>query len=289
MNKTEYTVRQAQELLPFLLAQMPDSSRSRVKELLAHNVYVDGRRTSQFNFPLQPGMRVSIDRPRGRDRLRPRELDIVFEDQHLLVVNKHEGLLSYSKHPADKTVITVLNQYLEATHQRCHAHVVHRLDRDTSGLMLVSKSKEVSRKLEEDWKGLVFDRRYVAVAWGRLDPPRGEVRSWFTDGEYCVLSSPVDNGGKLAVTHYEVRQTSRRYSLVELKLDTGRRNQIRVHLRDLQHPVVHDPMYGYKDDLSPVSRLCLHAFRLCFTHPVTGRRHRFETPVPSQFLKLMEL
>lgn len=289
MNKTEYTVRQAQELLPFLLAQMPDSSRSRVKELLAHNVYVDGRRTSQFNFPLQPGMRVSIDRPRGRDRLRPRELDIVFEDQHLLVVNKHEGLLSYSKHPADKTVITVLNQYLEATHQRCHAHVVHRLDRDTSGLMLVSKSKEVSRKLEEDWKGLVFDRRYVAVAWGRLDPPRGEVRSWFTDGEYCVLSSPVDNGGKLAVTHYEVRQTSRRYSLVELKLDTGRRNQIRVHLRDLQHPVVHDPMYGYKDDLSPVSRLCLHAFRLCFTHPVTGRRHRFETPIPSQFLKLMEL
>lgn len=289
MNKTEYTVRQAQELLPFLLAQMPDSSRSRVKELLAHNVYVDGRRTSQFNFPLQPGMRVSIDRPRGRDRLRPRELDIVFEDQHLLVINKHEGLLSYSKHPADKTVITVLNQYLEATHQRCHAHVVHRLDRDTSGLMLVSKSKEVSRKLEEDWKGLVFDRRYVAVAWGRLDPPRGEVRSWFTDGEYCVLSSPVDNGGKLAVTHYEVRQTSRRYSLVELKLDTGRRNQIRVHLRDLQHPVVHDPMYGYKDDLSPVSRLCLHAFRLCFTHPVTGRRHRFETPVPSQFLKLMEL
>lgn len=289
MNKTEYTVRQAQELLPFLLAQMPDSSRSRVKELLAHNVYVDGRRTSQFNFPLQPGMRVSIDRPRGRDRLRPRELDIVFEDQHLLVVNKHEGLLSYSKHPADKTVITVLNQYLEATHQRCHAHVVHRLDRDTSGLMLVSKSKEVSRKLEEDWKGLVFDRRYVAVAWGRLDPPRGEVRSWFTDGEYCVLSSPVDNGGKLAVTHYEVRQTSRRYSLVELKLDTGRRNQIRVHLRDLQHPVVHDPMYGYKDDLSPVNRLCLHAFRLCFTHPVTGRRHRFETPIPSQFLKLMEL
>jgi len=289
MNKTEYTVRQAQELLPFLLAQMPDSSRSRVKELLAHNVYVDGRRTSQFNFPLQPGMRVSIDRPRGRDRLRPRELDIVFEDQHLLVINKHEGLLSYSKHPADKTVITVLNQYLEATRQRCHAHVVHRLDRDTSGLMLVSKSKEVSRKLEEDWKGLVFDRRYVAVAWGRLDPPRGEVRSWFTDGEYCVLSSPVDNGGKLAVTHYEVRQTSRRYSLVELKLDTGRRNQIRVHLRDLQHPVVHDPMYGYKDDLSPVSRLCLHAFRLCFTHPVTGRRHRFETPVPSQFLKLMEL
>lgn len=289
MKKTEYIVNEQQELLQFLFSQMPEASKSKVKELLAHNVYVDGRRTSQFNFPLQRGMKVSIEKASGRDRLRPRDLDIVYEDQHLLVVNKHEGLLSNSKHPNDKTVITVLNQYLDASHQRCHAHIVHRLDRDTSGLMVVSKSKEVSQKFEEDWKGMVFDRRYVAVAWGHIDPPKGEVKSWFTDGEFCVLSSPTDNGGKLAVTHYEVKQTSRRYSLVELKLDTGRRNQIRVHLRDLKHPVVHDPMYGYKDDLSPVSRLCLHAFRLCFTHPVTGRRHRFETPVPSQFLKLMEL
>ena len=289
MNKQEYIVHEAQELLPFLMVQMPDSSRSKVKELLAHNVYVDGRRTSQFNFPLQKGMKVSIEKTSFKDRLRPRDLDIVYEDQHLFVINKHEGLLSYSKYPNDKTVITVLNQYLAATHQRCHAHIVHRLDRDTSGLMVVSKSKEVSQKFEEDWKGMVFDRRYVAVAWGHLEQSRGEVRSWFTDGEYCVLSSPTDNGGKLAVTHYEVKQTSRRYSLVELKLDTGRRNQIRVHMRDLQHPVVHDPMYGYKEDLSPVNRLCLHAFRLCFTHPVTGKRLKFETPVPTAFMKLMEL
>ena len=289
MKKQEYTVAEEQELLDFLMKQMPDTSRTRVKELLARNVYVDGRRTSQFNFPLQKGMKVTIEKSSGRDKLRPRDLDIVYEDQHLIVVNKHEGLLSNSRNPNDKTVITVLNQYLDASHQHCHAHIVHRLDRDTSGLMVVSKSKEVSRKFEEDWKGTVTDRRYVAVAWGHIEPPKGEIRSWLTDGEYCVLSSPVDNGGKLAVTHYEVRQTCRRYSLVDLKLDTGRRNQIRVHLRELKHPVVHDPMYGYKDDLSPVSRLCLHAYRLCFTHPVTGRRLRFETPVPAAFMKLMEL
>ena len=289
MKKSEYIVNKPQELLAFLFEQMPDTSKSKVKDLLAHNVYVNGRRTSQFNFPLQQGMKVSIEKASGKDRLRPRDLDIVFEDQHLFVVNKHEGLLSNSKFPNDKTVITVLNQYLAASHQRCHAHIVHRLDRDTSGLMVVSKSKEVSRRFEEDWKGMVFDRRYVAVAWGRLEPAKCEVKSWFTDGEYCVLSSPTDNGGKLAITHYEVKQTSRRYSLVELKLDTGRRNQIRVHLRDLQHPVVHDPMYGYKDDLSPVSRLCLHAFRLSFVHPVTRRRLKFETPIPSAFTKLMEL
>ena len=289
MKQSDYIVSEPMALLDFLAAQLPDTSRTRLKELLAHNVYVDGRRTSQFNFPLQKGMKVSIEKSSGKDRLQPRSLDIVYEDRHLLVVNKHEGLLSSSTHPQDKTVISVLNQYLDASHQRCRAHVVHRLDRDTSGLMVVGKSKEVSRLFEEDWKGRVFDRRYVAVAWGHIEPPKGEIRSWLTDGEYCVLSSPTDNGGKLAVTRYEVRQTSRRYSLVDLKLDTGRRNQIRVHLRELQHPVVHDPMYGYKDDLSPVNRLCLHAYRLCFIHPVTGRRLQFETPVPSVFLKLMEI
>ena len=251
MKKNEILVSEPKELLEFLLEVFPETSKSKVKELLAHNVYVDGRRTSQFNFPLQKGMKVSIEKATGKDRLRPRDLDIVYEDQHLFVVNKHEGLLSYSKNPADKTVITVLNQYLEASHQRCHAHIVHRLDRDTSGLMVVSKSKEVSQKFEEDWKGIVFDRRYVAVAWGHLEQSRGEVRSWFTDGEYCVLSSPTDNGGKLAVTHYEVKQLSRRYSLVELKLDTGRRNQIRVHLRDLKHPVVHDPCTATKTTYHP--------------------------------------
>jgi len=289
MTKTEYHVESAQGLLEFLMGQLPDTSRTRVKELLAHNVYVNGRRTTQFDFPLQKGMTVSIEKSSGKDRLRPHDLDIVYEDHHLLVINKHEGLLSNSKFPNDRTVISVLNQYLEATRQRCHAHIVHRLDRDTSGLMVVSKSKEVSRRFEEDWKGYVYDRRYMAVAWGHIEPAKGEIKSWLTDGEFCVLSSPTDNGGKLAVTHYEVRQTSRRYSLVELRLDTGRRNQIRVHLRELKHPVVHDPMYGYKDDISPVNRLCLHAYKLCFKHPVTGKRMTFETPLPTAFARLMEI
>jgi 23S rRNA pseudouridine1911/1915/1917 synthase len=255
-----------------------------VKELLAHNVYVDGRRTSQYNFPLQKGMKVSIEKASGKDRLRPRDLDIVYEDQHLLVVNKHEGLLSNSKHPNDKTVITVLNQYLDASHQRCHAHIVHRLDRDTSGLMVVSKSKEVSQKFEEDWKGMVFDRRYVAVAWGHIEPPKGEVKSWFTDGEYCVLSSPTDNGGKLAITHYFTLDRSNDYSLVEFKLETGRKNQIRVHAADIGHPVCGDTKYGDGED--PAGRLCLHAFLLCFYHPVTRQPMEFETPFPPSFTDL---
>jgi 23S rRNA pseudouridine1911/1915/1917 synthase len=289
MKKTEFKVTQPAELLSFLLAQMPNASRTKVKELLAHSVSVDGRRTSQFNFPLVPGMVVSIGKPNFRERFRNSSIDIVYEDNYLVVVNKHEGVLSNSKFPNDVTALGELNHYFDYTHQKCTAHIVHRLDRDTSGLMVFSKTKEVSQRFEADWKGLVYDRAYVAVAWGKIEPPQGTVRSWLTDGEYCVLSSPVDNGGKLAVTHYKVVRSCRRYSLVELKLDTGRRNQIRVHLRELKHPVVHDPMYGYKDDVSPINRLALHAFRLCFRHPVTGKDLRFETPYPSSFLKLMEL
>jgi 23S rRNA pseudouridine1911/1915/1917 synthase len=289
VKQLEYRVQKACELLQYLLEQMPDSSRSKVKELLSHSVCVDGRRVSQYNYPLQPGMVVTIEKAGYKERLKPRDLDIVYEDEYLLVINKHEGLLSYSKKPTDHTAMTVLNRYLQLTHQKCNAHVVHRLDRDTSGLMVVSKSKQVSQKFEADWKGLVTDRAYVAVCWGQMEPPQGTIKSWLTDGQYCVLSSPTDNGGKIAITHYKTIQTSRRYSLLELQLDTGRRNQIRVHLREEKHPVVHDPMYGYKDDISPIGRLALHAFRLGFTHPVTGKHLKFETPYPTSFIKLMDL
>lgn len=289
VKQLEYKVENSCELLQFLLEQMPDSSRTKVKDLLAHNVSVNGRRVSQFNFPLQPGMVVAVGKASYRERFKPRDLDIVYEDDYLMVVNKHEGLLSYSKKPGDVTVISVLNRYLEVTHQHCTAHVVHRLDRDTSGLLVVSKSKQVSQRFEEDWKGIVYDRAYVAVAWGKMEPESGTIQSWLTDGEYCVLSSPTDNGGKEAVTHYKVVRTSRRYSLLELRLETGRRNQIRVHLREEKHPVVHDPMYGYKDDVSPINRLALHAFRLGFKHPITGKKLVFETPYPASFVKLMEI
>ena len=282
-------VKERMELLAFMQQQFPHTSRTELKKLLAHNVIVNGHRTSQFNFPLLPGMEVTLDKPTAKERFRNRQYDIIYEDQFLMVINKHEGLLSNSKFPNDVTAVTLLNNYFLATYQRCHAHIVHRLDRDTSGLMIFSKSKEVSRQFEADWKGLVYDRAYCAVAWGKVEPPSGTVRTWLTDGPYCVLSSPVDNGGKEAITHYKVVQTSRRYSLLELRLDTGRRNQIRVHLREMKHPVVHDPMYGYADDASPVSRLCLHAFRLCFTHPMFHKKMEFETPYPSAFLRLMEL
>ena len=273
----EWKVDKKAELLEFLMEKMEGSSRTKVKETLARNVMVDGRKVTQYNFPLMEGMTVTVGKADFKKRWTPRDVDIVYEDQWLLVVNKREGLVSYSRKAGDVTMISEVNGYLEATRQKCHAHVVHRLDRDTSGLMVVAKSKEVARKFEENWKERVYDRKYVAVVWGKLEEKDGVIRSWLTDGEYCVLSSWEDNGGKEAVTRYRVVKESRRYTMVDLKLDTGRRNQIRVHAREIGHPVVKDPMYGYKDDISPINRLALHAYRLCFFHPVTGKKMEYET------------
>ena len=288
MSNVCFRVKEPTTLLNFLIEQMPGMSKTQVKQVLAHEIKVEGRKVSQFDFPLQSGMLVERTKKSYSSRFLPSNLDIIYEDSYLMVVNKHEGLLSFSRHPNDRTVITELNYYLDHRNESVHAHIVHRLDRDTSGLMVVSKSKEVSRRFEEDWKGRVYDRAYIAVAWGSITPKEGTITSWLTDGQYCVLSSPTDNGGKKAVTHYRVLQTNGRFSLVELRLDTGRRNQIRVHLRELQHPVVHDPMYGYKEDSAPIHRLALHAFRLCFRHPITNKKMEFETPVPPTFMRLME-
>lgn len=274
--------------MDFLIETFPDMSRTKIKEILAHSVRVDGKKVSQFDYKLEAGMCVTITRENAVERNRLHGLEIVYEDRYLLVVNKMSGLLTNSRDPRDQTVISELNRRFEARQDRYRAHVVHRLDRDTSGLLLVAKSKEVSRAFEQDWKQTVYDRAYVALLWGRPEPPQGEYRSWLTDGEFCVLSSPTDNGGKLAVTHYRTIRFSKRYALVEFRLDTGRRNQIRVHAREMGHPVVHDPMYGYKDDVSPVNRLCLHACRLGFTHPVTGKKLDFSTPIPTEFERLVD-
>lgn len=286
MKTIEIEVTEPMRLMDLIEQRFPDSSRSKQKEILAHRIIIASRRITQYDFPLHAGMKVTIEGDEKRNQMMHGNMPVVFEDHHLVVVNKPVGLLSSSPHPNDVTVVTELNDYFIRRRSRQRAHVVHRLDRDTSGLLLVAKSKEVARMFEKDWKKQVYDRAYVAVTWGTPVPAYGTVKSWFTDNEYGVESSPVDNGGKLAITHYKTLRHQGRFALVQMQLETGRRNQIRVHMRDLGHPLLKDPIYGYRDDNSPINRLALHAFRLYFTHPVTGKDMRFETPFPDSFLRL---
>ena len=284
---TDFFVREPMELMEFLASKMPQASRTKLKSLLTKRVvFVDNVITTQYDLPLQPGMKVQISRDKHTHEFRSNLLRIVYEDAYLIVVEKREGLLSVgTERERERTASTILNEYLRRQDRRSRVYVVHRLDRDTSGLMMFAKDEKTQHTLRDNWHELVFDRRYVAVVTGEMERDRGTVHSWLTDRTLYVHSSPVDDGGKESVTHYRTIKRTKGLSLVELHLETGRKNQIRVHMQDLGHPVVGDGRYGL-EDFNPIGRLALHAFKLCFHHPVTGEEMRFETPYPAEFKKL---
>ena len=274
-------------LIDFIMEKMHGISRNRAKALIVNRVVlVNNAITTHPLTELKPGAVVQLDRSKHKHAFHSKDLDIVYEDPYLLVIDKHPGLLSMSNNTRQLTAQTVLNRYLEKGGGRNTSHIVHRLDRDTSGLMVYAKDVQTQQTFVDGWQELVADRRYIALVEGVFEKPQGCVRSWLTeDKRFVTHSSPTDNGGKYAVTHYNVLTSSNGYSLVECVLETGRKNQIRVHMAELGHPVVGDAKYGSKND--SMRRLGLHAYMLCFTHPVTGKRLRFETPVPACFEKCL--
>ncbi len=280
-----YEVEEYSRLLDWLLANIKES-RTKIKATLSgRGVKVNGKVVTQFDYKLQPGMKIEVSKSKQNVEFKNHYLRIVFEDRYIVVVEKKPGILSMAAGHSTLNVKSVLDDYFRQSNQHCTAHVVHRLDRDTSGLMVYAKDKNVELALESDWHNIVFDRRYVAVLSGVMERNEGTVESWLKDNRaYFTYSSPYDNGGKFAITHYHVLNRSANHSLVEFKLETGRKNQIRVHAADLGHPVCGDVKYGNEDD--PVGRLCLHAFRLCFYHPVTHRPMEFETDIPLVFKNL---
>lgn len=285
-DKSQYTIFRIKEettLLEFIQQSLQGISRSKAKAILqGGGVRVERKNITQFDYPLRPGMTVEISKRKKGVQLQSKFVKMVYEDRYLCVVEKNIGILSMATDHHLFSVKTVLDDYFRKSRQKCTAHVVHRLDRDTSGLLIYAKTMEAEQILENNWRQIVTDRRYYALASGRMAEPQGTVRSWLKDNKaYFTYSSPVDNGGKLAVTHYRTVRCNDHYSLVELKLETGRKNQIRVHLQDLGHPVCGDIKYGNGDD--PCGRLCLHAFRLNFHHPITGEQMHFECPAPRAF------
>lgn len=281
----ELPVREPTTLMEFMMKQMSGTSRNRVKDLLrGHAVTVDRKLTTQFDAKLTPGQVVQIRRHKQNVELTNRYVKLIYEDKDLVVIEKQPGILSQGLSPTQFCVKSVLDEYFSRRQFKCNAHVVHRLDRETSGLMIYAKSVEIQQMLDQDWHQLVYDRRYVALVEGRMEREGGVIRSWLSEGPgFTTLSSPVDNGGKEAVTYYHTLKCADSYSLVEFRLETGRKNQIRVHMKDLGFPVVGDLKYG--SGRNPLGRLALHACRLNFYHPRTGQPMTFETPIPRPFLK----
>ena len=291
-KQTRLRVQTTTTLMPLLLEKMGGMSRSSVKQLLSHRqVSVNGEIQTRFDCPLREGDEVTINSQTAKQELRHPKLKVIYEDDSLIVCDKKRGLLTVPTVMTSKetTCYSILKHYVRQANPRAGIYVVHRLDRETSGLLVFAKTPQLQHYMRDYWRELVTRRTYIAVAEGVIEKSEGQIRTWFTEDKRnaVVYSSPVDDGGQLAVTNYKVIQSNDNYSLVELHLETGRTNQIRVHLASIGHPVSGDRKYG-SGKPSPIDRLALHAIELEFIHPVTEQVLHFQTPAPKDFLKLFK-
>ena len=298
---TSFRVEAATELMPFLLSKLGGMTRTSVKQLLSQRrVTVNAGIQTRHDTPLKPGDMVNILQGRGNVELRHPKLRIIYEDDALIVVEKKNGLLTvpYNPKSSEMTVLSILKDYVKKQSRKANVYVVHRLDRETSGVLVFAKSPELQEYMRTYWRQLVSKRTYVALVEGRLEKKEGTITSWLTEDQQTMMvySSQTDNGGQKAITHYKVVKESAmpsaeqdlaaEYSLVELNLETGRTNQIRVHMQSIGHPVVGDRKYGNGNESSPVDRLCLHAKVLEFIHPMTEKKVRFEAAAPKEMLRM---
>lgn len=284
---TDYNVHGNFELLDFLMEKVTNGSRTKAKYLLTNRcVQIGDSIVTQYNTPLSEGMVVRISKKKDHSEFHHNMLQLLYEDAYLLVVKKKAGLLSVATETQkERTAQHILTEYVRRQNRKANIYVVHRLDRATSGIMMYAKDEKTMNTLRDNWHQIVFDRRYVAVVEGEMEQETGMVRSYLDESGMKVHSNQQENGGRLAITHFRTIRRGNGYSLVELQLETGRKNQIRVHMNDLGHPVVGDRRYGAQTD--PLGRLCLHAFKLCFYHPVTNERMEFQDDYPASFKGLL--
>jgi len=276
------------ELMTFLLAKMGGMSRNSVKSLLAHRqIMVNSKITTLFNQMLQPNDLVTVNSSRGNIELKHPKLRIIFEDEYLIVVEKKEGLLTVIAGDSEETTaFSILKNHVKKSSPTNRIYTVHRLDRETSGVIMFAKNREVQQILQENWHRIITRRIYVAVVEGNIEKEEDTITTWLKENEKSlkIYSSDTDNGGQQATTHYRKIKSNEHYSLLEIELETGRKNQIRVHMQGIGHPIIGDKKYG--GGTSPIDRLGLHARLLAFYHPITTDIVSFETPVPRNFLNL---
>lgn len=281
-KETTYTVETPVPLLEFLLEHIQGQSRNSVKHLLSRGqVLVDGIPQKQFDLTLTPGQQVALTAPSKGPAL---PFPVLYEDEGLIAIHKPAGLLSVGTEAEKKrTAYRILSDHLRSRNSRSRLLVVHRLDRDTSGVLLFAKDPALKEALQEDWNGLVKKRGYLAIVEGTDLPDKGECRSKLTENKVHRVHS-TKGEGKEAVTLYRVLARRGDYALLEVDIQTGRKNQIRSHLSELGYPVAGDEKYGAQSD--PLGRLALHAKILSLTDPRSGKVLTFTAPAPREFGRL---
>lgn len=279
-------VKEENTLLPFLLLLLNEQSKSSVKALLSYGqISINGKVTTHFSAPLVPGDEVMVSYERGKVEFNNPLLHIVWEDDSLIVVNKKEGLMSVSNERVkERTAYHLLSDYVKKSDPLNKIFVLHRLDRDTSGLMMFAKNQRVQRILQSNWNSAITVRSYVAVVEGRPERDSDLIISNLTENAKMQVYVTAEGEGKEAITRYHLLHSNGHYSLLELDLETGRKNQIRVQMESIGHPIAGDIKYGA--ETNPARRLMLHARRLHFIHPDTGEELCFDTQIPTAFTSL---
>lgn len=289
-KRIELVVKEDDELLKFLLANGNGKSRTTVKSYLTNRqVAVNEIVSKQFDARLKAGDVVTINLGTVGKEFRHPMLRIVYEDDHIILINKKYGLLSMASDTERlKTAYYILSDYVKKLDPNNRIFIIHRLDRETSGLLLFAKSLEVQHLFQQNWNENVLERKYVAVVEGFPKQDDGIIRSYLAENKaYNVYVTNNPNEGELAITAFKVLKKGKDNSLLELELETGKKNQIRVHMQQIGCPIIGDRKYG--GGISPIGRLALHASLIRFVHPITGKEMVFDTGIPPMFLTALTL
>ena len=290
-NVARFTINEDTTLLAAAAQVLPHHKPTKLKSLLRHNqLAINGVPHTQFDHPVTAGDELWVNFDRSFQVFSHPRVKLVYEDNDIIVVDKGYGVLSTAAgRPSDDTVFSIVRKYARGFSDKAAVYVVHRLDRDTSGLMLLTRTKQARDRLLNNWNNMVVERKYVAVVEGKMQQAQGTVKSFLAENEetFEMYSTSDQKAGRLAVTHYRVIEQGRKFAMVELQLKTGRKNQIRVHMHDLGNPVSGDRKYGGHP--SPINRIALHATHLSLVHPITQQVVTFTPPAPDNFMKMVKL
>lgn len=274
-------------LMQLAMDVLKDVKRNDVKKWLKYGHFsLNGRTVKAFDEPVNPGEEVLLNLTRPWPQFNNPDIKIVYEDDDLIVIEKGYGLLSVATHSKkkEKNAYDILRSYVKSVDPKNKLWVVHRLDRHTTGLMMFAKSERANDILRHNWNNIILQRNYVALLEGYPEYERGYMKSYLTENaQHKMYSTDVPGEGRLAVTHYDTIRRGNGYTLMRFSLDTGRKNQIRVHAADMGHPIAGDTKYGAQTD--PIKRLALHAETLRFAHPITKKDMNFRCEVPRSFYK----
>ena len=273
------------ELLDYLYSKL-DMPKKRIKQYLTHGaIFVNNNRTTKYNYKLVPGMNIVIDTDNKNKKTLP--FDILFEDDHIIVVNKPSGLLTIATNKErDKTLYHIVREYLVSKDKNSRVFIVHRLDKDTSGIVVLAKDEKTKNKLQENWNEYVSLREYIAIVYGQMSKESDRIVQNLKETKTNLVYVSRNDDGKEAITNYKVIKANDNYSELSINIETGRKNQIRVAMASIKHPIVGDKKYG--DPKDKESRLFLHANRLKMYYPEIKKKLLFETPIPNQFKRIIK-